>query len=136
MTMVFIAPQKVVAAGACPSSPLPLPCGASRRKAIQTSSAPPISIRPGIFSSQTTTMVMALRTTIAPKVPQTMACFCRWRGRLRAASAMTIALSPASTRSITTMAASAERKSAERNSMTCALSIAATARVQSIFAML
>jgi hypothetical protein len=56
-------------------------------------------------------MVSALRATIAPTVPQMIACRCLWRGTLRDASAMTIALSPASTRSITTMAASAARNS-------------------------
>src|SRR6185436_5124273 len=60
--------------------------------------------------SQTTITVIRLRTTMAPMAPQTIARFCSAGGRLRAARAMTIALSPASTRSITTMASSAERK--------------------------
>jgi hypothetical protein len=64
-----------------------------------------------MLSSQTTIRVSALRTTIAPTVPQIIACRCRCRGTLRAASAITMALSPASTRSMTMIAANAERNS-------------------------
>src|SRR6185369_13602596 len=64
-----------------------------------------------------TPTVIAARTTMAPSVPQTMALrFSRW-GRLRAAKAMTIALSPASTRSIRTMASSADHQAVEKNSI-------------------
>src|SRR6185369_8794325 len=60
---------------------------------------------------------MAERTTMAPSVPQTMA-FLRSRcGRLRAAKAMTIALSPASTRSMRMMASSADHQPVEKNSI-------------------
>src|SRR5436190_19306344 len=62
-----------------------------------------------MLSSQTTITVIRLRTTMAPAVPQRIARFCSCTGRLRAARAMTIALSPASTRSMTTIARSAER---------------------------
>ena len=54
--------------------------------------------------------VIAARTTIAPTVPQMMAFFRRSAGRERAASAITMALSPARTRSMMTMASSAEKK--------------------------
>jgi hypothetical protein len=75
--------------------------------AIHTSARPPTSIRPGIFSSHTTASVISARTTIAPAAPHRMAFFCNSGGRLRAASAMRMALSPASTRSITMIEASA-----------------------------
>jgi len=45
---------------------------------------PPIAIRPGIFSSHTTTTVSALRTTIAPSAPKKIARLRRWTGTLRA----------------------------------------------------
>ena len=63
-------------------------------------------------SSQTTITVIRLRTPIAPTAPQTIARFCSAAGRLRAARAMTMALSPARTRSMTTIASKAERKAA------------------------
>ena len=69
-----------------------------------------------MFNSHTTTSVIALRTTIAPAAPQMMARFCRCDGRLRAAIAITMALSPASTKSITMMASRAERNSVEKRS--------------------
>ena len=53
---------------------------------------------------------MTDRTTMAPTVPQTMAFFCRWAGRWRAARAMTMALSPARTRSMRMMASSADHQ--------------------------
>ena len=53
---------------------------------------------------------IVVRTAMAPIAPQMIARFCSAGGRLRAARAITMALSPASTRSITTMASSAERK--------------------------
>ena len=65
-----------------------------------------------MFSSQTTITVIRLRTPMAPTAPQTIARFCSATGRLRAARAMTIALSPASTRSMITMASKAERNEA------------------------
>ena len=60
---------------------------------------------------------MRLRTTMAPMVPQAIARFCSSAGTLRAASAITMALSPASMRSMTTIAARAEKKSSERISI-------------------
>ena len=45
-------------------------------------------------------MVSELRTAMAPTVPQIIACCCRCLGTLLAASAITLALSPASTKSI------------------------------------
>src|SRR6188474_885192 len=59
---------------------------------------------------------MAERTTMAPTVPQTMAFFCRWDGRLRAARAITMALSPASTRSMRMIAKRADHQGAVNNS--------------------
>src|SRR3954470_7762581 len=112
ITMVRIAVQKP-AAGATSCWP-PASSLVSRRYAIQTRSAPPAAIRPGTCSSHRTATVRLARTTTAPTVPQATARRCRSLGRLRAASAMTIALSPASTRSMTTIAASAERKSMRR----------------------
>ncbi len=81
---------------------------------MKTSSTPPISSRPGISSSHTTSSVIDERTITAPAVPAMIARRCRCRGTLRAASAMTIALSPASTRSMTTIDASAQKNSMER----------------------
>src|SRR5690606_16344971 len=63
------------------------------------------------------TSVMAVRTAMAPNVPQMMARLRRCGGSPRAASAITIALSPASTRLMTMIAASAEKNSAEKSSM-------------------
>jgi hypothetical protein len=65
---------------------------------------------PGIFSSHTTPIVIRERTTMAPTVPHTIALVLQVRGRLRAASAITIALSPASTRSMRMMASSADHQ--------------------------
>ncbi len=79
-------------------------------------------MRPGTRNSQTTTRVIELRTAIAPTVPQMMADFCKRFGTWRTASAITMALSPASTRSMTTMAASAAKNSDEKSSMAIALS--------------
>ena len=69
------------------------------------------------MSSHTTISVIAVRTPMAPTVPQMMAFFCRCLGRLRAARAMTMALSPASTRSIRMMAISADHQAVENSSM-------------------
>src|SRR4051812_20975326 len=60
---------------------------------------------------------MAARTTIAPTVPHAIAFFCKCDGRRRAASAMTIALSPARTRSMRMMAARADHHGVEKISM-------------------
>src|SRR5450830_1992050 len=54
---------------------------------------------------------------MAPTVPHRMAFFCRCAGNWRAARAITMALSPARTRSIRTMASRADHHGAERNSM-------------------
>ena len=107
-TIVLMAPQNVLAPSI--ARPFPSPFSGSRSLyAIHTSIAPPTKRRPGTCSSQTTIMVIALRTTTAR--------FCRWRGTFRAASAMTIALSPASARSMMTIAARAERNWMMENSM-------------------
>jgi hypothetical protein len=74
-------------------------------------------MRPGIFKSQTTPSVIAERTTIAPTVPQRIALRCKCEGKLRAANAMTIALSPASTKSIKMIAARADHQGIENISM-------------------
>ena len=55
--------------------------------------------------------VSAKRTATAPKVPQNTAFFCRCFGSRLAAMAMTMALSPASTRSSRMMVSRPERKS-------------------------
>ena len=60
---------------------------------------------------------MAARTTTAPTVPHQMVFLRKWSGRLRAARAMTMALSPASTKSIKTMAKSADHQAFEKSSM-------------------
>lgn len=60
---------------------------------------------------------MTERTAIAPTVPQMMAFFCKWDGRLRAARAITMALSPARTKSIRMMANRADHQGADINSM-------------------
>ncbi len=114
-TMVFIAFQKLLAGLPCASS---APClVASSLYAIQTSTRPPRKRRPGTINSQTTTSVMAARTTIAPTVPQMIAFLRNAAGSERAASAITMALSPARTRSMMTIASSAERNSTERMSI-------------------
>src|SRR5215831_4846834 len=59
---------------------------------------------------------MAARTAMAPKVPHRITWRCLFLGRLRATRPMIRALSPASTRSIRTMANRADTKPAERNS--------------------
>ena len=59
---------------------------------------------------------MALRTAIAPTAPQIIAFFCRWAGKFLAAIAITMALSPAKTKSITTIANKAEKKSGVNSS--------------------
>lgn len=70
-----------------------------------------------MFKSQTTTKVIAERTAMAPKVPQKIAFLCKFGGRFRAASAITIALSPASTRSINIIAPSADQNSGLNSSI-------------------
>ena len=89
--------------------------------AIQTSIRPPTSCRPGIFNSHTTASVATTRSTMAPTVPQMIALVRIGFGSLRAASAITMALSPASTRSMTMIANSAVKKSAESQSMAITL---------------
>src|SRR3977135_2138062 len=61
-------------------------------------------------------MAIRPRTAMAPKVPQKMTLRCVCRGRFRATRPMMRALSPASTRSIRTMANRADMKAAEKNS--------------------
>src|SRR6185312_2595788 len=105
-TMVRSAAQKPSAAAtSCDASS----CFSSFQ-AIGSSNRPPASIRPGNSSSQTTTAVSAMRTATAPKLPQNTAFFCSGGGSLRAASAITMALSPASTRSSRMMVDRPERK--------------------------
>jgi len=84
---------------------------------IQISASPPTTRKPGIFSSQTTTPVSAKRTAMAPAVPQRITRRCISRGTFRAARPMTIALSPASTRSISTIAASADHQSGVKGAL-------------------
>ena len=112
--IVWTAPRNdALASIECSSGPLP---SAVSFQPIQTSAAPPTSRKPGILSSQITTDVSATRTAIAPNVPHsTTRRWCSF-GTLRAASPMTIALSPASTRSITMMAASADHHGLEKSS--------------------
>ena len=50
---------------------------------------------------------------MAPTAPQMMARFCKSAGKFLAAIAMTIALSPAKTKSITMMAKRADKNSGE-----------------------
>ena len=59
---------------------------------------------------------MALRTAIAPTAPQIIAFFCKWAGKFLAAIAITMALSPAKTKSMTTIAINAEKNSGLNNS--------------------
>src|SRR4051812_37103206 len=89
---------------------------------------PPRKRSPGTCSSHTTPTVITERTATASKAPNAMARFCRWRGTLRAASAITIALSPESIRLMTTMAAK-ELAKASRASMRSTLSAAARAPI-------
>lgn len=70
---------------------------------------PPTRCNPGISRSHTTAKVAAARMIMAPNVPQIMARFCWFFGKFLAANPMTIALSPAKTRSITTIASRAEK---------------------------
>lgn len=85
--------------------------------AIQMSPSPPMSLSPGVVSNQATASVMMILMPMAPAVPQMMALRCRVGGKLRAASAMTMALSPASTRSSKMMDRRAQNQAADRNSM-------------------
>ncbi len=67
--------------------------------AIQNRMRPPASPRSGTPSSELTARVKTMRMATAAAVPSTMPAI-RWRGgRVRQASAMTTALSPASTMS-------------------------------------
>src|ERR1051325_3529130 len=59
---------------------------------------------------------MAARTAMAPKVPHRITWRCVFFGRLRATRPMIRALSPASTRSIRTMANRADTKPDEKSS--------------------
>jgi len=111
--MVCIADQNPIA-GLMWCSP---PFWRSSFQAIGSNNRPPASISPGSLSSHTTAAVITMRTAMAPSVPQKMACFCRCLGRLRAASAMTMALSPASTRSIRMMLSSPDQKVEAKTSM-------------------
>src|SRR5262245_33135025 len=61
-------------------------------------------------------MAISARTAMAPKVPQKMTLRWVFLGRLRATRPMMRALSPASTRSIRTMAKRADSEAAEKNS--------------------
>src|SRR6188508_1558470 len=79
-------------------------------------------MKPGRLRIHTTTMAMTARVAIAPKVPQKMTLRCLSLGRLRATRPMIRALSPASTRSIRTMANRADRKAAEKNSSSTTIS--------------
>ena len=122
-TMIRIAPQKPSAVWTVRSPVLlvaPVSVCTISRYAIHTSSSPPAAASPGMLSSQTTASVIATRTAIAPAVPQRMTRRCICLGTLRAASAIMIALSPASMRSITMIAPRAERnetKSGDSSSM-------------------
>ena len=64
---------------------------------------PPINLRNGSFSSQTTMTVKMTRNTTAIAAPSAMPSLRLFSGRLRQASAMTTALSPDSSRSSQTI---------------------------------
>ena len=65
---------------------------------------------------------MTARTAMAPKVPQKITLRWVFLGRLRATRPMIRALSPASTRSIRTIANSADRKPADKKSSSTGVS--------------
>jgi hypothetical protein len=69
------------------------------------------------LSSQTIAKVAAMRSKMAPSVPPRIALERNGLGSLRAASAITIALSPESMTLITMMASSAVKKSVESQSI-------------------
>ncbi|MNN50968.1 hypothetical protein D3C81_1655780 [compost metagenome] len=78
---------------------------------MRISNSPPNSRSQGTFSSQTTRMVAMIRRITAPPVPSRMAFFWVSPRRLRAASPMTMALSPARIRSRKIMFSSGNIKS-------------------------
>lgn len=83
---------------------------ATSLKAIQSTSIPPINKRPGIFNNQTATKVASVRIIIAPTVPKKIAFFCCFFRKFLAIKPITIALSPAITKSMMTIDNKAEKK--------------------------
>ena len=96
-------PRSVAGAGACrrpaPSLGQEQPVGDPEQQQRRRRAA-----GPGCGAARRRSPSSGCARRSAPTAPQTIARFCSAAGRLRAASAMTIALSPASTRSMTTIA--------------------------------
>jgi len=104
--MVVMACQTVLHSLRQPSSGQP---STKSLTPIQAMSSPPRSLTRGTSRRLAAKKVRATRTATAPPAPSAMPSrrFCR--GRFLTARAMTTALSPASTRSMSTMPAKAER---------------------------
>src|SRR6476469_7035579 len=113
-TAAHILPVAVCVRSDCPAPPS---SEATSWYAIHTSISPPTSCRPGSFSSHTTASVASTRSRMAARVPPMIARERNRCGSFRAASAITIALSPESTTLITMMASSAVKKSADSQSI-------------------
>src|SRR5512139_1960037 len=97
---VFTAPPSV----ALPSISWPSPppsSGSSSLMPIHSSASAPAILSQGSVRSDAANAVSTTRRPIAPATPQKMPFFCRCGGRLRQASAITTALSPASRMSMT-----------------------------------
>src|SRR5687767_1744809 len=106
------------------------PCCRTSLMAIQTSSAPPTTCRKGIRSRKVAMKMKNRRRPTAPAVPQSRPCSC-WRGgRLRTASAMTSALSPASVRSMMMMLTRRAKNSAVKKSLMVGSALASLQSVE------